>query len=160
MKTISKSPIENLEFDALLEKFKRILKKNKLKYTVQRGVLLKILYNSDKHFTPENLYLEIKEQYPNMNIGIATVYRALNLLEDAGLATTISFGTQGKKFELAIKPHHDHLICKKCGLIVEFHDNTIEKRQLVIAKEYGFHMTGHIMQLYGVCKKCQEKNKE
>lgn len=150
--------IENLEYDAILEQFKKILRDNGLKYTQQREVLIKTLYNYDEHFTPERLYLVIKEQHPELNVGIATVYRTLNLLEESGLVTSISFGSQGKKFELATKPHHDHIICKKCGLIVEFEDANIEKRQISIAKEHGFKLTGHIMQLYGICESCAKNN--
>ncbi|AQW81973.1 Fur family transcriptional regulator [Campylobacter pinnipediorum] len=150
--------IENLEYDAILEKFKKILRDNGLKYTKQREVLIKTLYNSDEHFTPEKLYIAIKEEYPELNVGIATVYRTLNLLEESDMVTSISFGSQGKKFELATKPHHDHLICKKCGLIVEFEDSIIEKRQTAIAKENGFRLTGHMMQLYGVCEQCSKNN--
>ncbi|MFC2571241.1 MAG: Fur family transcriptional regulator [Campylobacter sp.] len=149
--------IENLEYDALLEKFKKILRDNGLKYTQQREVLLKTLYNNDEHFTPERLYFFIKETYPDLNVGIATVYRTLNLLEEAEMVTSISFGSQGKKFELATKPHHDHMICRRCGTIIEFEDQTIEKRQSSIAKEHGFKLTGHMMQLYGVCKECTAK---
>ena len=73
------------------------------------------------------------------------------------MVTSISFGSQGKKFELATKPHHDHMICRRCGAIIEFEDATIEKRQANIAKEHGFKLTGHMMQLYGVCKECIAK---
>ena len=149
--------IENIEYDALLERFKRVLRDNGLKYTKQREVLLQTLYNNSEHFTPEQLYLYIKERYPGLNVGIATVYRSLNLLEESGMATSISFGAQGKKFELANKPHHDHMICRQCGVIVEFEDQIIEKRQLAIAKEHGFKLTGHIMQLYGVCSECNKQ---
>ena len=149
--------IENIEYDALLERFKRVLRDNGLKYTKQREVLLQTLYNNSEHFTPEQLYLYIKERYPGLNVGIATVYRSLNLLEESGMVTSISFGAQGKKFELANKPHHDHMICRQCGLIVEFEDQIIEKRQLAIAKEHGFKLTGHIMQLYGVCGECNKQ---
>lgn len=149
--------IENIEYDALLERFKRVLRDNGLKYTKQREVLLQTLYNNSEHFTPEQLYLYIKERYPGLNVGIATVYRSLNLLEESGMVTSISFGAQGKKFELANKPHHDHMICRQCGVIVEFEDRIIEKRQLAIAKEHGFKLTGHIMQLYGVCGECNKQ---
>ncbi|CZE47082.1 Fur family transcriptional regulator [Campylobacter geochelonis] len=151
--------IENLEFDALLDEFKKVIKDEGLKYTQQREALLRVLYNSSCHFTPENLYLKIKDKYPELNIGIATVYRTLNLLEDAKMVTSVSFGTQGKKFELATKPHHDHLICKECGKIVEFQDQMIEKKQMSIAKENGFILTGHMMQLYGICSDCNKKMK-
>lgn len=151
--------IENLQFDALLEEFKKALKDNGLKYTQQREVLLKILYNNDEHFTPEALHSVVKQSYPELKVGIATVYRTLNLLEDSGMATSISFGAQGKKFELANKPHHDHLICKSCNKIVEFEDHDIEKRQIKVAKANGFTLTGHLMQLYGICNDCAKKRK-
>jgi len=153
------SKIENLEFDNLLNTFKDLLKKNGLKYTFQREALLRTLYNSDEHFTPEMLYNETKRRYPDLNIGIATVYRTLNLLEQEEIASSLSFGIHGKKYELAVKPHHDHLICKKCGKIVEFQDPTVEKKQVSIARENGFMLTGHLMQLYGICKECNKKSK-
>ncbi|MCI6642537.1 MULTISPECIES: Fur family transcriptional regulator [Campylobacter] len=149
--------IENLEFDKLLEEFKKIIKDNGLKYTKQREILLKTLYNSSYHFTPESLNMHIKEKYPDLNIGIATIYRTLNLLENARMVTSISFGAQGKKFELANKPHHDHIICKSCGKIVEFTDQEIENKQLEIAQKNGFTLTSHLMQLYGICEKCSKK---
>jgi len=150
--------IENMEYDRLLERFKEILRLNNLKFTKQREVVLQTLYHYHDHFTPEHLYLLIKEKHPTLNVGIATVYRTLNLLEESEMVTSITFGAQGKRFELANKPHHDHMICRSCGAIIEFEDPTIEKRQLAIAKEYGFKLTNHLMQLYGICKSCNSKN--
>ena len=149
--------MNNMEYDALLEEFKRILKRSGLKYTKQRETLLKILYNNEEHCTPDEIYETLKEIDPNQNIGIATIYRTLNLLEEAGMVTSISFGTAGKKFELANKPHHDHMICKTCNKIIEFQDDAIEQKQLKIAREHGFKLASHLMQLYGTCKDCQKK---
>ena len=146
--------IENMEYDTLLDRFKEILRLNNLKFTKQREVVLQTLYNHDEHFTPENLYLLIKDKYPSLNVGIATIYRTLNLLEESDMVTSITFGAQGKRFELANKPHHDHMICRSCGSIIEFEDEIIEKRQIEIAKEHGFKLTNHLLQLYGICKKC------
>ncbi|TQR61141.1 Fur family transcriptional regulator [Campylobacter troglodytis] len=151
--------IENMEYDVLLEKFKKILKESGLKYTRQREVVLKILYHSDMHYTPEALYLEVKKREPDLNIGIATVYRTLNLLEESEMVTSLSFGAAGKKFELANKPHHDHLICKNCGKIVEFENSIVERQQALIAKEHKFKLTGHLMQLYGICETCNNQGK-
>jgi Fur family ferric uptake transcriptional regulator len=148
--------IENMEYDTLLDRFKDVLKNNNLKFTKQREVVLKTLYNHHEHFTPEHLYLLIKEKYGALNVGIATVYRTLNLLEESEMVTSISFGAQGKRFELATKPHHDHMICRSCGAITEFEDSVIEKRQEAIAKENGFKLTNHLMQLYGICKNCKK----
>lgn len=148
--------IENIEYDVLLEQFKKILKESGLKYTRQREIVLKILYHSNTHYTPEALYMEVKKREPSLNIGIATVYRTLNLLEESEMVTSLSFGAAGKKFELANKPHHDHLICKNCGRIVEFENSIIERQQSLIAKEHKFKLTGHLMQLYGVCETCNQ----
>jgi len=149
--------IEHLDYSELLEEFKSLLKSNNLKFTSQREAILKTLYDNPDHFTPENLYLLVKESYPESNVGITTVYRTLNLLEENNIATSISFGSQGKKFELGNKPHHDHLICEECGKIVEFEDEQIEQLQEKIANMYHFKLTNHLMQLYGICKECQTK---
>lgn len=152
--------LETLSYDELIEAFKSILKANSLKFTSQREAILSTLYNNPQHFTSENLYLLVKEKYPTLNIGIATVYRTLSLLEENGIVSSISLGTQGKKFEIANKPHHDHLICSSCGKIVEFENEQIETLQHQIAKENGFELTDHLMQLYGICSDCREKNKK
>lgn len=148
--------LEHLNYNELLKRFKVLLKSNGLKFTAQREAILKTLYDHPDHFTPENLYLLVKERYPELNTGITTVYRTLNLLEENNIATSISFGSQGKKFELGNKPHHDHLICEKCGKIVEFEDDQIEEIQDKIARMHGFKLTDHLMQLYGICKSCQK----
>ncbi len=145
---------ENLEYHSLLVSFKELLKNSGLKFTKQREVILKTLYEKNDHFTPEDLYIFLKKTYPELNIGIATVYRTLNLLEESSMVTSISFGVAGKKFELATKAHHDHMICKNCGLIIEFQNEKIEQLQLEIAQANHFHITSHLMQLQGLCEQC------
>jgi len=144
-----------IEYEQLLRDFKTLLKKNSLKFTIQREVILETLYNSDEHLTPESLHHLIQEKFPDLKTGIATVYRTLSLLEDSNMVTSLSFGAQGKKYELGAKNHHDHLICTECGSITEFVDEQIENRQHVIANELGFLMKDHSMQIYGICKECQ-----
>jgi len=146
-----------IEYEQLLQDFKALLKHNALKFTIQREVILETLYNSDEHLTPEALHKQIQEKFTDLKIGIATVYRTLSLLEDSHIVTSLSFGAQGKKYELGAKHHHDHLICTVCGDITEFVDEEIEKRQHFIADDLGFKMQDHSMQIYGICKKCQNK---
>jgi len=148
---------KTIEYEQLLNDFKLLIKRNNLKFTIQREVILETLYNSDEHLTPEALHHLIQEKYPDLKTGIATVYRTLALLEESNVVTSLSFGAQGKKYELGAKEHHDHLICTKCGTITEFVDEEIEKRQHVITNELGFSMSDHSMQIYGICKKCQNK---
>jgi Fur family ferric uptake transcriptional regulator len=146
-----------ITYENLLEEFKRLLRSNNLKYTTQRELILQIIYNNNGHFTPEDIYNLIKSSFPEVKLGIATVYRTLTLLEDANIVSSISFGAQGKKYEFGLKEHHDHLVCLECGGIEEFFDDTIEKQQEKIAKQFNFKMTDHIMKITGICKNCQNK---
>ena len=146
-----------ISYEDVLENFKKLLKLNSLKYTTQRELILKIIYDNDGHFTPEDIYNLIKENHPNVKLGIATVYRTLTLLEEALIVSSISFGTQGKKYEFGLKDHHDHLVCLECGKIEEFFDETIEKQQEEIAKKFNFKMSNHIMKIVGTCSACQAK---
>ena len=144
-----------ISYENLLEKFKALLKDNSLKFTKQRELILKFLYENNDHYTPEDIYMQIKQLHPEVNIGIATVYRTLTLLEESDIVSSISFGSQGKKYELGLKKHHDHLICTECGKIIEFYDEMIEERQEVIANQFNFKMTNHIMKIEGVCEECR-----
>jgi len=143
-----------IRYTQLLVDFKALLKKNTLKFTIQRKVILETLYNSDEHLTPEALHQLIQKKFPDLKTGIATIYRTLSLLEDSNMVTSLSFGAQGKKYELGAKEHHDHLICTECGSITEFVDEQIEERQHKISDELGFKMSDHSMQIYGLCKDC------
>lgn len=146
---------KTVEYEQLLSDFKTLLKENTLKFTIQREVILETLYNSDEHLTPESLHNLIQVKFPDLKTGIATVYRTLALLEESNMVTSLSFGAQGKKYELGAKEHHDHMICTACGDITEFVDEEIEKRQHSIADALGFKMSDHSMQIYGICKNCQ-----
>jgi len=149
-----------VEYNKLLSDFKQLLKENGLKFTIQREVILEMLYNSDEHLTPEGLHHLIQEKHPELGTGIATVYRTLSLLEDSEMVTSLSFGAQGKKYELGAKDHHDHIICTSCGNITEFVDEEIERRQKEITQSLGFVMQEHSMQIYGICKNCQSNSKK
>lgn len=149
-----------VEYNKLLSDFKQLLKANGLKFTIQREVILEMLYNSDEHLTPEGLHHLIQQKHPELNTGIATVYRTLSLLEDSEMVTSLSFGAQGKKYELGAKDHHDHIICTACGTITEFVDEQIEHRQKEITEALGFVMQEHSMQIYGICKNCQTASKK
>jgi len=147
------------EYNYLLLELKELLKRRKLKFTKQRELILKTLYNNQGHHTPEDILLILKDKYPEVNIGIATIYRTLALFEEEGLAESISFGKDGKKYEIGHKEHHDHLVCSNCGKIIEFIDDAIELRQEEVAKKYNFKMVTHIMKIVGICDECQKKEK-
>jgi Fur family ferric uptake transcriptional regulator len=145
-----------ITYPLLLDKFKTLLKSSSLKFTKQRELILKFLYDNNGHYTPEDIYMHLKKEYPEINIGIATVYRTLTLLEESEIASSISFGSQGKKYEMGLTKHHDHLICTKCNDIIEFYDETIEKQQEHIVEQFNFKMTDHTMKIIGICESCQK----
>ena len=141
----------------IVNELKSIIKQKGMKYTEQRAIILQILVNLDDHLNAEEIHSIIQQEHPDQNIGIATIYRTLNFLEEVELVTSLSFGKDGKKYESKEDEHHDHLICTKCGEIVEFLDEQIEQRQEKIALKNGFKITDHSMQIYGICQSCQNK---
>ncbi|WP_187646843.1 Fur family transcriptional regulator [Nitrosophilus labii] len=144
------------DFSQYKEQLKEIVKSKGLKYSAQREDILKALFDSKKHLTPEEIYTEVKKI--NKNIGLATVYRALSFLESEGLINSISFGIDGKKYELNRGQHHDHMICLKCGKIIEFFDERLESLQEYIAQKHNFKLITHELNMYGICSNCQEES--
>jgi len=144
------------DYKTLLHKFKLILKQSGLKFTKQRELIVAELFDADKHLTSEELYQILKSNYPEIKIGIATVYRTLSLLESESFVTTLLSEKDAKKYELSLKEHHDHIICQGCGKIVEFVSQEIEELQNSIANSLGFKVQNHSMQIFGICEDCQK----
>lgn len=124
------------------------LKKAGLKVTLPRMKILEILEASkEHHLTAEDIYKRLLEA--GEEIGLATVYRVLTQFEGAGLVHRHHFEGGQAVFELNRGEHHDHMVCSRTGKVVEFYDETIEKRQQEIAREHGFTITDHCLILYG-----------
>ena len=127
------------------------LKRAGLKITLPRVKILSILQSPDnQHISAEDVYKILLEQ--NEEIGLATVYRVLYQFDDAGIETRHHFEGGKSVFELSHKKHHDHLVCLKCGKVVEFEDDVIVQRQLDIAKSHNIKLTNHSLYLYGECE--------
>lgn len=125
-----------------------------LKVTLPRVKILGVLEHSDKrHLSAEDVYKQLLAA--EEEIGLATIYRVLTQFENAGLVTRHHFDGGQSVFELNRGDHHDHLVCVKCGLVVEFCDETIESRQRAIAEEHGFEIEDHSLIIYGICSKCR-----
>ncbi|MDA9050592.1 ferric iron uptake transcriptional regulator [Pseudomonadales bacterium] len=130
------------------------LKDAGLKITLPRIKILQILESSTvHHLSAEDVYKHLLQN--DEEIGLATVYRVLTQFESAGLVIRHHFEGGHSVFELSSNDHHDHLVCVKCGLVEEFHDEEIERRQENIARERGFELTDHNLNLYGLCPKCR-----
>lgn len=132
------------------------LKEAGLKVTSPRVKILRLLQlPKNQHISAEDLYKKLLEQ--GDEVGVATVYRVLNQFDDAGIVTRHHFEGGKSVFELANQHHHDHIVCLKCGKVIEFNDDLIEKQQQLIAEKYGIKLTNHSLYLYGepvdgVCK--------
>ena len=126
------------------------LRKAGLKVTLPRMKILEILEQSPKlHLSAEDIYRVLLES--DEEIGLATIYRVLTQFEGAGLVIRHHFEGGQAVFELDRGKHHDHLICIKCGKIVEFVNAAIEEQQEIIAKREGFKITDHSLTIYGEC---------
>ncbi|HEY0635789.1 MAG TPA: ferric iron uptake transcriptional regulator [Gammaproteobacteria bacterium] len=135
------------------------LKKAGLKATLPRIKILQILENAEpRHMSAEDVYKILVES--GEDVGLATVYRVLTQFESAGLVSRHNFEGGHAIFELNEGRHHDHILCLKCGRLDEFFDETIEKRQHVIAREHGYAMTDHSLTIYGICDDCQKGSAE
>ncbi len=88
------------------------------------------------------------------DVGLATVYRVLTQFDDAGLLIRHHFESGKAVFELNQGDHHDHIVCVKCGIVEEFYDEEIERRQQKAAESRGFKIQDHSLMIYGVCEKC------
>ena len=133
------------------------LKKVGLKITAPRIKILQILENAkEHHLSAEEVYRLLVEA--GEDIGLATVYRVLTQFQEAGLVKRHHFEEGYSIFELDHGAHHDHLVCIKCGTVKEFVDEMIEDRQRQVAKQAGFSMTDHSLNIYGFCASCQIKN--
>jgi Fur family transcriptional regulator, ferric uptake regulator len=128
------------------------LKNIGLKATLPRLKILDLFEQSDKrHMTAEEIYRLLSDE--GQDIGLATVYRVLTQFEQAGLLIRHHFDSDKAVFELNQGEHHDHLVCLQCGKVEEFYDSEIEKRQNRIAKERGFAIHDHSLQIYADCIK-------
>ena len=126
-----------------------------LKITLPRVKILQILEGSPAHhLSAEDVYKQLLVN--DDEIGIGTVYRVLTQFEDAGLVKRHHFEGGHSVFEIAKTEHHDHLVCVKCGAVEEFADESIEERQREIADRAGFQLTDHLLNLYGLCPRCQK----
>jgi Fur family transcriptional regulator, ferric uptake regulator len=131
------------------------IKQAGLKVTAPRVKILDILEHCGKrHLSAEDVYKELLSQ--EEEIGLATVYRVLTQFEAAGLVCRRHFESGQSVFELNSGDHHDHLVCVKCGKIVEFVDSMIEERQTTIAADHDFRIEDHSLVVYGVCSSCQQ----
>ncbi|MBL0212666.1 MAG: transcriptional repressor [Myxococcales bacterium] len=135
----------------LKERWRAYVQDQRLNVTAQREAIVEQFLRTRDHVSIDELLSKVRKRQPK--VGYATVYRTLKLLVDSGLAVERQFGDGQARYEV-VGDHHDHLICVKCGLILEFEDHEIERLQeKIAAKLGGFTVLRHRHELYGLCPK-------
>lgn len=137
------------------------LRSRGLKATLPRLQILELFQKTKvRHLTAEEVYRLLFES--GHDVGLATVYRVLTQLQQAGLLKQAHFESGRAVYELDDGMHHDHLVCTSCGRVQEFHDEAIEQRQKWIAAEHGFEVVEHSHILYGRCSKnpCEHRHRD
>jgi len=144
------------------EKFIKLLKEKGMKVTQQRLLVLEVLANNrDTHMAVEDIYDLVREVYPE--VGLATVYRTVQLLLEMQLVDRIHLDDGCVRYELGhlfdgeAKHSHHHLICKKCGKVLAFEDDLLDDLEEQIEKKMGFRIIDHELKFYGQCKECSEE---
>ena len=132
--------------DSLLS---RCLAKN-IRMTSQRQIIIKVIEESDDHPDVDQLYLRSVEL--DNTISIATVYRTVKLLEEAGLIERLEFGDGRSRYEEAGE-HHEHLVDIETGEVHEFYNEELETLKTEIAREMGYDLIDHRLELYGKKRK-------
>jgi Fur family ferric uptake transcriptional regulator len=141
---------------ARMQRFEKALRERGLKSTAQRDDIAKVFFSGNAHYSVEDLYTAVRKVNPR--VGYATVYRTLKLLKECGLAAERHFDDGQARYEPTEETaqHHDHIICERCGKIVEFNSEELERQQERIARFLGFVVSRHRMELYGICSDCRE----
>jgi len=137
-----------------MQLLKETLLKEGLRYTQQRQEIWDELRSSNKHRDAEEIFIALRKR--GLKISRATVYRTIDVLVKNKLIDKLDVGDGRARFEYNDKYiHHDHLICTRCGKIVEFYNDEIEELQNEIANQYNFKLLDNSHQLFGICKDCQ-----
>ena len=128
------------------------------KMTPQRKQILQIFVEHPEHLSAEDVYNILREQ--DSEIGLATVYRALDLLSELGILVKIDFGDGCARYELNTADpnvhHHHHLICVKCKKVIEVEEDLLDDLEATISKKSGFQILNHEVKFFGYCKDCQK----
>ncbi len=145
-----------IDMDALKED----LKKKGYKLTPQRrSIVDTIIDNEGQHLTAEEIYDKVKKSCPE--IGLATVYRTILLLEELGVISRLELNDGCSRYEIlhSNETHrHHHLICNICHKVLEVQDDLLEELEVDIQNRYKFKILDHSVKFYGICDECQKKN--
>lgn len=137
-------------------KFKEALKSHGIKITKERDEIINEILRVNRHFNPEDLFIQLKNG--GSKVSRASVYRTIALLLKAGLIEKVEKFDDNSHYEITFgKKHHDHLICMNCGKIIEFYSAPLEVLQREICQKNQFTPIRHTLEIYGTCSECNKK---
>ncbi len=152
---INNQKIKKIEtLDSVLSKLRKVVSAKKLKTSKQREYILSLIYNSKVHLSPEEIAMMMKKD--NKDSSLSSVYRILQFLETYGFVTSIDADKSGKRYEIAAKEHHYHIICLGCGKIMEFIDKDIKDKQSKITKSLKCQLVSDNLRLFVICNECKK----
>jgi len=139
----------------VLQSFEGWLRERGSPSTAQRRSILEAVMASPAHFDAEEL--AVRMAGGGARVSRATLYRTLARLEAAGVVRRVDLDADHAHFELAGGAHHEHLVCERCGRIIEFSDAGVEKRLAAVLREHGFRARRHLVQVFGTCAACARR---
>ncbi len=143
-----------------IHKIKQQLHAHKYKLTPQREATVRVLLEHEEdHLSAEDVYLLVKEKSPE--IGLATVYRTLELLSDLKVIHKLNFGDGVARYEFGAEGaerHHHHLVCVHCGAVDEMMEDLLENVEQKVEEEFRFKILDHRLIFHGICHRCQQQD--
>jgi Fur family ferric uptake transcriptional regulator len=138
------------------ERFRDFLSTKGLKLTKERNEILDEILSIKKHFDPEELFIKLKQK--GSKVSRASVYRTIPLLLESGIIEEVEKIDRHAHYEkVSSNEHHDHMICLKCGKIIEFFSPTLEMLQNEICEKERFKCIKHFLEIHGYCKDCRNQ---
>ncbi|CAM3712032.1 Fur family transcriptional regulator [Alkalicoccus chagannorensis] len=141
-----------------IDRIKKQLQSQSYKLTPQREATVRVLLeHEDDHLSAEDVYMLVKEKYPE--IGLATVYRTLELLTELKVVDKINFGDGVSRYDLrqeGADHFHHHLVCLECGAVDEIQEDLLGDVEKIVETRWNFHIKDHRLTFHGICHRCHD----
>lgn len=151
--------MEGAVVEKRIERIKEALHDARYKLTPQREVTVRVLLeNESSHLSAEDVFMKVKDKYPE--IGLATVYRTLELLNELNVLDKVNFGDGVSRYDLrkeGAQHFHHHLICIHCGSVEEVEEDLLTDVEKIVTRDFDFDIIDHRLTFHGICKLCKGK---
>ncbi len=143
-----------------IDKFREYLATQGMRLTHERSVIVEDVFSQHEHFDTDQIVERLTPGNTGRRVSRASVYRTVGLLEEAGLIRKVARNNERDVYEHDYGyPRHDHFICDRCDTLIEFENDRVAELIEELARETGFRMTGHRLEVYGICQECSRPRK-